>query len=142
MAIVVDAQLKRWLYIVFVLFIALPLIIALVFWQQVSAWYVVDKYAPSLQRDLGFTVDQRAHPIFGENTFFITSVVPNGVFQRAGIQGGDAPYGYKHGAAVGFYMDLERNRGSSVTLKFLRPPHNEGFPTHLEFTVVVPRRGV
>jgi hypothetical protein len=137
----VDPNLKRWLFLCFVLFLALPLIITLVFWQQASAWYTVESYAPALQRDLGFKAEQRTHPVFGENTFLITSVAPNGTFAKAGIQSGDAPFRYEHGAAAGFYTDLERGRGSSVMLQFLRPPKREGFPVRLEFTIAVPRRG-
>lgn len=136
-----DANLNRWLFLCFVLFVALPLIVTLVFWQQVSAWYIVESYASALQRDLGFKAEQRTHRVFGENTFFITSVAPNGTFARVGIQAGDAPFGYEHGAAAGFYMDLERGRGSTVKLQFLRAPEREGFPVQLEFTVPVPQRG-
>ena len=136
-------QLSRaqWVIVAAVLGVVFPLLLLLVFMPVVGNWFVVATTAPRLERDLGFHAALAMHPGFpGRETFHIVSVVPGGVFDRAGIRPGDVPLHIHHGSGD-FYGLLHNHRGRQVEVRVLRISSGptDSFPVEHSCQVLVPR---
>lgn len=71
--------------------------------------YIMEFVAPRLERELGFTLDERG----------IATIERGGVFHRAGFEVGDRPAGFVHGI-YGFYDALQHVRNRDVSIRVLR----------------------
>jgi hypothetical protein len=113
----------QWLYLAAALLIVLPCVLAVAFEQDVDLWLMRRFEFPALQASYGFTaapISQRSADGCSYTVFTITAVAPNGPFARAGIQPGDAPTRYVHGAERGFLYDLMwARRGHSISLALI-----------------------
>ena len=75
-----------------------------------------DRYAPALQRDLGFNHGSPYVQVGGTRKELMTieHVTPGGVFDRAGFRSGDIPLDDL--SIFGFYRWLDASRGQTVTI--------------------------
>ncbi len=87
-----------------------------------------DRYAPALQRDLGFDHGSPYIQVGGTRKELMTieHVTPGGVFDRAGCRSGDIPLDDL--SIFGFYRWLEASRGQTVTISVA--DGGDGLPLH------------
>lgn len=136
--------LGQWWFITFTVLVSLPIVLGFVFLSNIYVWYLEQFVEPGLERDLGFhggeiTIRQgtKSYRWYG-----VVSVVPGGPFARAGVQSGDLPVGYAHGARSGFITDLHQARGGSVVRPFVnRVSVEAGKWQEKRLTIVVPAKG-
>jgi hypothetical protein len=132
---------SQWVIVGAFIGVVFPVLLLLVYMPVVGNWLVVATTAPHLERDLGFHAAVAVHPGFpGRETFHIVSVVPGGVFDRAGIRSGDVPLHIHHGSGD-FYGLLRDHRGRQVEVRVLRISSGptDSFPVEQSCNVLVPR---
>jgi hypothetical protein len=134
-------SIRHWWILTFVLLVALPIVLALNFMNEMFAWYSQQFVEPAMQRSLGFSGGEVT--IHQGNTSFawygIVSVSPGGAFERAGVKPGDLPVGYQHGTRTGMISDLQNSRGRSIELHFInRAAYEAGNYRPRSVTVNVP----
>ena len=90
---------------------------------EFAGLYLRYVWGPTLQREFGFTVEERAFPRGGGTTEYylvIASTVPGGLLDRSGVVPDDAPLDCHHGCTSGFYGALMAARqGPGVRLHVL-----------------------
>jgi hypothetical protein len=81
-------------------------------------------WGPRLERQFGFTVEERALSRgrgVTERHLVIASVAPSGLLARSGVHSDDVPLNCHHGCAFGFYSALMSARENpGVRLRVLR----------------------
>ena len=141
----VSLRLSTWAVVIgtILLLLLITFGIAIAIPQPLEAWYYRTQIGPGLERDLGFVAqNQKINPAFGEAAFVITSVVPGGRFDQAGIKSGDLPFDFHGYPEISFYRSLENARGGETVVEVVRPGGSSGrgdMATAMRFAVRVPR---
>jgi len=79
-------------------------------------------WGPTLEREFGFTVEERAvrSPGTVERYLVVATTVPGGLLDRSGVKPDDVPLNCHHGCTFGFYGALMAARqGPGVRLRIL-----------------------
>jgi hypothetical protein len=133
-----------WWYFAFLALIVLPTTIVLGSWPAPHHWYLRYFVEPELEEVLGFEAeDVELRGTRGQfSAFAIVALDRSGILGAAGVQAGDIPYGYHHGARSGFIWKLHSHRGRAVRLRFVRgaDARNDRWEPY-EVTVSVPLAG-
>ena len=117
-----QATLQQWWYLAFVILIALPLVLSLVFSREIYNWYLREFVEPELEEALGFRGGEIDFPGRDDRTYRTYAVIavrPGGMFEIAGVRPGDVPFGYVHGTRSGFIGHLNSYRGATLTFRVI-----------------------
>ena len=131
-------------YFAFIILAVIPIVLVFAFFPFTYNWYLQNFVEPELEKTLGFRLGQVRLTTEARGSYEISAVVsiqPGGVFDRAGVQLGDIPYGYVHGLRYGFLDHLNSSRGETATFQFINKADAEkGLWKPRVVSIMVPRK--